>query len=119
MTTDSHRRVKRAGYPNSQLALFRGMDSLHRTHRDCFQLPNLCVVAIDRAGVDLTLEGVIASHPKLEHVADRIVHMGMPIDDSLSSTRVREAVTNGLPIDALVPPGVLEIIAREGLYRTD
>lgn len=28
-------------YPNAQLALFRGMDSLHRTHRDCFQLPNL------------------------------------------------------------------------------
>jgi len=36
----------------------------------------------------------------------------------VSSTRIREIVAAGGRIDDLVPPGVLAVIEREGLYRT-
>jgi nicotinate-nucleotide adenylyltransferase len=49
-------------------------------------------------------------------VGDRIVEFDMsPVD--VSSTDVRARVARGEPIDDLVPPAVLEAIARLGLYR--
>ena len=106
-------------YPDSQLALYRGLDSLHRTHRDRFTLPNLIVLALDRKGFDLSYEQVLARHRKFEHVTDRIAYVGDAFVDELSSTQVREAVANGQPIEGMVPAAVEKMIRERGLYATD
>lgn len=47
---------------------------------------------------------------------ERAVHVPVRRVD-VSSTRVRERVAAGEDVSALVPPGVLAVIEREGLYR--
>lgn len=103
-------------FPDSQLALFRGIDSLHRTHRDCFLIPGLFVLAVDREGCDLTLENMLKKHRKLQPVTDRILHVGKAIDSDLSSTRVRASVAAGESLDAMVPPSVADAIRQRKLY---
>lgn len=103
-------------HADSQLALYRGLDSLHRTHRDCFSLPNLIVLVLDRKGFTLTFQQVLARHRKFEHVTDRIVYMGNAFLDDLCSTQVREAVAYGRSISDMVAPAVETIITQRGLY---
>jgi nicotinate-nucleotide adenylyltransferase len=103
-------------YPTSQLVLYRGLDSLHRAHRDCFTLPNVVVLALDRTGFDQTFQQVLARYPKFEHVMDRIVYVGSVFAADLSSTQVRDEVREGRPITGMVPETVEAIIRGRGLY---
>jgi nicotinate (nicotinamide) nucleotide adenylyltransferase len=103
-------------HPDSQLVLYRGLDSLPRTHRKCFTLLNLFVLVLDRPGFRLPYSEVLARHRKLEPVLDRIIYLGDAFQDDRSSTQVRNAVAAGRPITALVPPAVEKIIHQRGLY---
>ncbi|MDP6545247.1 MAG: adenylyltransferase/cytidyltransferase family protein [Phycisphaerae bacterium] len=103
-------------YSDSQLVLYRGLDALHRTHRDCFALPNLFVLVLDRKGFNRTLEQVVARHRRLEPVMERIIYLGDAFADDLSSTQVRDAMGRGNPIAGMVPRAVEELIRKHGLY---
>jgi nicotinate-nucleotide adenylyltransferase len=44
-----------------------------------------------------------------------VIRLHMPLSD-LSATEIRHRCQSGLPIDALVPPGIADYIAQHGLY---
>ncbi|BBM86563.1 nicotinate (nicotinamide) nucleotide adenylyltransferase [Candidatus Uabimicrobium amorphum] len=102
--------------PHSQLALFRGLDALHRVHRQCFQLANMVVIAVPRKGFELSFAEMIARHSKLQQFNERIIYKDDIVCGDLSSTQIRQAVAEGQSIDDMVPSAVQDIIKREGLY---
>ena len=56
-------------------------------------------------------------HPAIEQLpADRITLMEVPAL-AISSTACRERVMSGEPIWYLVPDGIVQYIAKRGLYR--
>jgi nicotinate-nucleotide adenylyltransferase len=57
---------------------------------------------------------VVAARPGAPHGGGAETLVMEPVD--VSSSGVRERVARGLDVSALVPPGVAEAIAREGLY---
>jgi len=103
-------------YPDSQLVLYRGLDALHRTHRRCFALGNLFVLVLDRKGFKGTFEQVVARHRKLEPVRERLIYMADAFVNDLSSTQVRNAVSEGNPVTGMVSPAVEKLIEKHGLY---
>jgi nicotinate-nucleotide adenylyltransferase len=70
--------------------------------------------AATRPGIDLAvLEAVIGSLSRPDRV-ELFPITPLPV----SSSEIRRRVAAGLPIDALVPPAVVEAIDRLGLYRS-
>ncbi len=101
-------------YPGAALFLIVGVDqyrALRSWSRPEEILRRATLVVMDRDG-----EGALDVIPDVAGADAAVVAPVTRID--VSSTRIREIVAAGGRIDDLVPPGVLAVIEREGLYRT-
>ncbi|WP_407670827.1 nicotinate-nucleotide adenylyltransferase [Parenemella sanctibonifatiensis] len=85
----------------SQILTWRGADEL-------FDLAHF--VGVSRPGVDLS-EDTLAHLPE-----DKVTLLEIPAM-AISSTACRERVHEGMPIWYLVPDGIVQYIAKRGLYR--
>jgi nicotinate-nucleotide adenylyltransferase len=85
---------------------YRALDEWHEPER----VRSLCTIAVmDRAGEGIeAAEGIEAEEGVVAVRVGRV---------DVSSTAVRARVAEGGSIEGMVPPGVAEIIRREGLYR--
>lgn len=109
-------RLLRAQYPDAELIYLMGGDSL----RDLptWHQPIELLAEINELGIlrrpsdDVNLEKLELQLPGIKEKLRYI----RTWRTALSSTRVREMVLRGKPIDALVPPAVMEIIRSEKLY---
>ena len=81
-----------------------------RGAEDLFDLANF--VGVSRPGVDLNTKDI--SHLPME----KITLMEVPAL-AISSTECRKRVGEGLPLWYLVPDGVVQYVAKRGLYRSD
>lgn len=100
-------RALAAREPADRLFLILGADefgALGSWHRP-EQLPRLATLVVMNRG-----EGLDGPAPGSGAVSVAVT----PVD--ASSTEVRERVARGEPVEHLVPPGVLHVIRREGLY---
>lgn len=100
-------------HPGAALFLILGVDQYHAFGQWCRPeeiLQRATLVVMDRGGDEprRRVPGVQG--------AERAVFVSVTRVD-VSSTLVRRAVADGRSARDLVPPGVLEIIEREGLYR--
>jgi hypothetical protein len=77
-------------HSDSQLALYRGLDSLASHAPGLLHAPEADRARSGPARVNLSCEQVLARNRKFEHVTDRIVYLGDAFGDDLSSTKVRE-----------------------------
>lgn len=99
----------RASHPDASFFLIFGLDTLvdvPNWHRAAFVLDQAHILTIPRPG-DYRLDPALEGHYTLLDF--------YPME--VSSTRVREAVRNGAPLDDLVPPAVAAYIGAEGIYR--
>jgi nicotinate-nucleotide adenylyltransferase len=53
---------------------------------------------------------------KAPPVAEKVVWMEIP-PIGISATDIRQRLRDGLPVEHLMPPGVLEYISKQGLYK--
>jgi nicotinate-nucleotide adenylyltransferase len=100
----------RAEHPQATLFLIIGQDQFAGLHtwRDWQALLKLVVLGVaQRPGV------VAAVHADVQRAAQHLVPLPMM---DVSATDIRRRVSQGLPIDALVPPEVARYIAHHGLY---
>ena len=122
-------------YPSDELFFLMGMDSfaeihLWRRYPRLFELAHLVVLMrpgtefedpLSAAPVAMRGEFCYPPAPKglktLKHSSgNRVFFIEETLLD-ISSTRIRERVSAGLPIDHLVPAAVSEYITRHGFYR--
>jgi nicotinate-nucleotide adenylyltransferase len=112
-TVDTLRDIKAERGTDLDLFFITGADALTQilTWRGVDQLFDLAhFVGCTRPGVDL-------HGPAIEQLpADRITLMEVPAL-AISSTACRERVMSGEPIWYLVPDGIVQYIAKRGLYR--
>ncbi len=103
-------------FPGAEFTLLLGGDSLRdilRWHRPK-QLIRLCRLAVLRRPG--TRVGMARLEKFVPGIAKRTVFIEAP-PLGISSTQIRALVRAGKSITALVPPGVEEVIRREGLYK--
>lgn len=105
----------RAQRPADELYFITGADALSKilTWRGVDELFDLAqFIGVSRPGVPL------AQHD-IEHLpADKVTLIEVPAL-AISSTDCRERVSEGMPIWYLVPDGIVQYIAKRGLYRED
>lgn len=110
-TVDTLRDLK-AERPGADLFFITGADALAQilTWKDADQLWDLAhFVAVTRPGHQLSVEGL----------PDGAVSVLEVPALAISSTDVRERARSGQPVWYLVPDGVVQYIAKHGLYRGD
>jgi nicotinate-nucleotide adenylyltransferase len=112
-TVDTLREVRRA-YPGADLFLILGADQI-RTFATGWREPETILELATLALMDRAGDDAVAASPDLPGM-ERAVHVPVPRVD-VSSTEVRALVAAGGDVSALVPPGVLVVMEREGLYR--
>jgi nicotinate-nucleotide adenylyltransferase len=108
-TVDTLRDLK-AERPGADLFFITGADALAQilTWKDADQLWDLAhFVAVTRPGHQLSVEGL----------PDGAVSVLEVPALAISSTDVRERARSGQPVWYLVPDGVVQYIAKHGLYR--
>ena len=113
-TIDTVRDIARRG-SDDELFLLVGADMLQdlpHWKEAAVLLSMVTVIAAPRTGVDL---GAAAEGLTQTYADARIVRLAMPELD-ISSTWLRERMVKRLRVDPLLPPGVAELIAREGGY---
>lgn len=96
--------------PEADLFFITGADAIAQilTWKNAAELFELAqFVAVTRPGHHLTLDGL---------PTDRVSQWEIPAL-AISSTDVRERARNGRPVWYLVPDGVVQYIAKHGLYR--
>jgi nicotinate-nucleotide adenylyltransferase len=101
----------RALHPDTDLYFITGADALAQilSWKDADELFELArFVGVTRPEHELSGHGL---------PADRVSLLEVPAM-AISSTACRERVTSGLPVWYLVPDGVVQFIAKYGLYRT-
>jgi nicotinate-nucleotide adenylyltransferase len=111
-TIDTLRDLKHAYGPGSELYFITGADALERilSWKDAdgmFKLAHF--VGVTRPGFELS-----AAHLP----ADTVSLIEVPAM-AISSTACRDRVSGGKPVWYLVPDGVVQYIAKRGLYRSD
>jgi nicotinate-nucleotide adenylyltransferase len=100
---------------DTQLFFITGADAVLEilTWKDPRRLVEQCeLIAVARPGYDLSKLQRALDSELLKHVHPLEVE-GVDV----SSTEVRRRVWEGLPINHLTPPGVVDYIVRRGLYR--
>lgn len=112
-TVDTLRDIRSLRGPEVDLFFITGADALSKilTWKGVDEVFDLAhFVGVSRPGVELA-ESDIAHLP-----GDRVTLLEVPAL-SISSTACRERVAAGLPIWYLVPDGIVQYIAKRGLYR--
>jgi nicotinate-nucleotide adenylyltransferase len=112
-TVDTLRDIRALRGPEVDLFFITGADALSKilTWKGVDELFDLAqFVGVSRPGVELA-QSDIAHLP-----TDRVTLLEVPAL-SISSTACRERVAAGLPIWYLVPDGIVQYIAKRGLYR--
>jgi nicotinate-nucleotide adenylyltransferase len=104
-------------YPEAALWFIMGEDSLGdllrwREPARLIQLARLAVLR--RSGCQPDWPTLDIALPQLQSRIDWIEHAGIDI----SASDLRQRVQDGLPIDQLVPPKVLQFILEQQLYQT-
>ena len=110
-TIDTLRDLKTA-MPETDLFFITGADALGEifTWRDASELFDLaCFVGCTRPGYDMS-QGILEGIP-----ANRVTILEIPAL-AISSTECRERRAKGEPVWYLVPDGVVQYIAKHGLY---
>ncbi|WP_259125208.1 nicotinate-nucleotide adenylyltransferase [Leucobacter aridicollis] len=110
-TVDTLRDLKRL-MPDAELFFISGADAVQQivSWKDVEKLWELAhFIAVSRPGHELSLSGL--SH-------DNVSLLEIPAL-SISSTDCRERVSRGYPVWYLVPDGVVQYIAKHGLYSEE
>lgn len=103
----------RTAHPDAELYFITGADALHsimtwRNWEELFALARF--VGVTRPGYELRPERMP------EHLAERVSYLEVPAL-AISSTDCRQRAAAGRPVWYLVPDGVVQYIAKRGLYR--
>ncbi|MBU0552878.1 nicotinate-nicotinamide nucleotide adenylyltransferase [Myxococcota bacterium] len=106
-------RALRQGDPQRPITLFRGLDALPKTHRAHFEIPDLRVLVVDRAGSGLDFEAILRAKPHLAAHRARIDYLPAAFEDPRSSTALRAGEISWLEG---VPEAALKLIYAYGLY---
>jgi nicotinate-nucleotide adenylyltransferase len=112
-TVDTLKDIRALRGPEIELYFITGGDALSRilTWKGVDELFDLAhFVGVSRPGVQLGADD-ITHLPE-----DKVTLLEVPAL-SISSTACRDRVANGLPIWYLVPDGIVQYIAKRGLYR--
>ena len=110
-TVDTLRDLRRQ-MPDDELFFISGADAVEQIlgWKDVDQLWDLAhFIAVTRPGHELTLGGLSGEHVSLLEVPAL----------AISSTDCRERVARGYPVWYLVPDGVVQYIAKHGLYTKE
>lgn len=113
-TVDTLKDIRAVRGPELELYFITGADALSKilTWKGVDELFDLAhFVGVSRPGVDLG-EADIAHLPE-----DKVTLLEVPAL-TISSTACRQRVAEGLPIWYLVPDGIVQYIAKRGLYRS-
>ena len=102
-------------YPNHELYLFRGIDSVKKTHRDYFTMGCHVLVFDREEGGEEALEKALSQKTHLSKNRDAFVFV-QDFQHELSATAVRKQIKAGETIHSMVPDVVASIIKREKLY---
>jgi len=114
-TVDTLRDIRAARGDDAELFFITGADALRQilTWKGAEHLFDLAsFVGVSRPGVQLG-ERDISHLPQ-----DKVTLLEVPAL-SISSTACRERVAEGLPLWYLVPDGIVQYIAKRGLYRAE
>jgi nicotinate-nucleotide adenylyltransferase len=98
--------------PDAELFFISGADAVEQivSWKDVDQLWELAhFIAVTRPGHELSLSGLSDEHISLLEVPAL----------AISSTDCRERVARGYPVWYLVPDGVVQYIAKHGLYTEE
>ncbi len=109
-------------YPNYELLFFMGMDSLNTLHlwRNfiSFIEDNDFIVYTRQGDAVLSLNELTSHFSGRQDLAEKMLSKVVFLPDfPISSTQVRKAVQQNLPLADLVPTSVSGIISRENLYQ--
>jgi nicotinate-nucleotide adenylyltransferase len=113
-TVDTLKDIRAVRGPELELYFITGADALSQilTWKGVDELFDLAhFVGVSRPGVDLG-EADITHLPE-----DKVTLLEVPAL-TISSTTCRQRVAEGLPIWYLVPDGIVQYIAKRGLYRS-
>lgn len=113
-TVDTLRDLRGQLGDSTELFLIVGADSAASMDRwkNAEQIRDLAgIIAVGRPGADFTTESLDVSHP-----ASGAEYVEGPMID-VSATRVREFLSTGQSVDALVAEPVADYIETHGLYR--
>lgn len=106
-----------ARYPDDQLVLLRGHDTLHRIHHRVFTDSDRVRLLVVTRG-DGDVHAAIEANPLLSANRHRIdVDSGFRQPGSASD--VRQAIATGASLQDLVPPPVEQLIRHNGWYGAD
>jgi nicotinate-nucleotide adenylyltransferase len=111
-TVDTLRDLRAVYGPSAELFFITGADALERilSWKDAHEIFSLAhLVGVTRPGFELTDD----------HLPDRSVSLVEVPAMAISSTDCRSRVGAGKPVWYLVPDGVVQYIAKRGLYRPD
>ena len=111
-TVDTLRHLRKV-YPDAQLFLLLGADQL-RTLKDGWREPEEILRLAVPALMDREGEPAREAAPDLPGM-ERAVHVPVTRVD-VSATAIRAGVAAGEDVAAWLPPGVMDVIRREGLY---
>ncbi|MGO1539044.1 MAG: nicotinate-nucleotide adenylyltransferase [Leucobacter sp.] len=99
----------RVSYPDAELFFISGADAVEQIlgWKDVHEIWDLShFIAVSRPGHELSLSGLSGEHVSLLEVPAL----------AISSTDCRSRVARGYPVWYLVPDGVVQYIAKHGLY---
>lgn len=112
-------RELKALYPDKKLLFVIGMDSLRTIHlwREFIKfIQENSFIIFTRPGQKVpTIEELNENIQNIE-LCKKLLNSLVELNQPISSTQVREAVKNGIPLDGLIPKSVQEIITSEQLY---
>jgi nicotinate-nucleotide adenylyltransferase len=111
-TVDTLRDLRAVYGPSAELFFITGADALERilSWKDAHEIFSLAhLVGVTRPGFELNDD----------HLPDRSVSLVEVPAMAISSTDCRSRVGAGKPVWYLVPDGVVQYIAKRGLYRPD
>jgi len=112
----------RSIYPDDQLYFFMGMDSLCSLHhwRNFIQfIENNQFIVYTRIGDEIPSHALLTSNfNNRPDLADKMLKSITTLPNfDISSSQIRQAVSQREPIDQLVPPSVRKIIENNNLYQ--
>lgn len=110
-TVDTLRDLRKA-MPEAELFFISGADAVAQilSWKDVDKLWDLAhFIAVTRPGHELSLSGLSSDHVSLLEIPAL----------AISSTDCRERVSRGYPVWYLVPDGVVQYIAKHGLYAEE